>query len=241
LVASGSVENEVILAEEQDVLKRQSGLAKHVEAIFGGGDEVEGTLVLTNKRLIFVASRDLEQVIGVRYHLVFSDVEDITSVSPDPPNASIPLDSIKKIAGHKGEIGLPSLEVQWIDPSQGERNVIFHQRITDTRRKRNLNDWAVVIQRLKSGEQKFAFLPPLPSPEKTLEGKVLYVLNDMQEKGVFRIEKEIEDQFKIDADPDEVEEACRKLVASGFIDVVKDPAENFYRRRSPLGEDDLSS
>jgi len=72
---------------------------------------------------------------------------------------------------------------------------------------------------------------------------VLYILNDMQEKGIFEIQKGVEDTFKVeDIDPDKLDDACQKLASQGFLEVIKDPSgDNFYKKRSPLGEDDLSS
>ena len=96
---------------------------------------------------------------------------------------------------------------------------------------------------LKAGEIRLQ-LPSAPTPGvDSLEGKALYILNDMQEKGMFEIEEEVEDTFKVeDIDPDELVAACKKLASQGFLDVIKDPSgDDFYKKRSPLGEDDLSS
>ena len=63
-----------------------------------------------------------------------------------------------------------------------------------------------------------------------------------RKKGIFEIEEEIENTFNIDTDPDPVEAACDKLVSEGSVDVIPDNSgDKFYRKRSPLGEDDLSS
>ncbi len=46
----------------------------------------------------------------------------------------------------------------------------------------------------------------------------------------------------MDLDTDRVEAACKKLSSMGFVDETPDNSgETFYRKRSPLGEDDLSS
>ncbi len=64
----------------------------------------------------------------------------------------------------------------------------------------------------------------------------------MQEKGVFEIEEETETQFKLDLDPDNVEAACEKLASMGFLDKTPDNSgEVFYRKISPLGDDDPST
>ena len=48
--------------------------------------------------------------------------------------------------------------------------------------------------------------------------------------------------FKVDLDPDEVQAVCDKLATQGVIKRYPDSSGDvFYRRASPLGEDDLSS
>jgi hypothetical protein len=231
--------SEILLAEEQGVLRRAAGAEKRIEATFGGGGEEEGTLLLTNKRLVFASGGAREEGAG-QYRVEAVDVSQLGALASNPSSASIPLEAISSVEGHRGELGLPSLDVKWKDPSGEAKSLVFHQKLVERTRKKNLNDWARVIQRLKSGQQKVATLPAAPSTG-TMEGKVLAVLGDMQEKGALQIETEVERQFEIDTDPDEVEAACEKLAGMGLVDLVKDPAENFYRKRSPLGEDDLSS
>jgi hypothetical protein len=66
----------------------------------------------------------------------------------------------------------------------------------------------------------------------------------MQDKGCFEIQGEVERQFKPEGelDSDDIERACQELVSTGLVTVQGDPSgDNFYRKRSPLGEDDLSS
>ena len=85
-------------------------------------------------------------------------------------------------------------------------------------------------------------LTNLPPSIETLEGKILRVLGDMQDKGTFEIEEEVESEFKLDLDVDDVQKACEKLVLLGLVDKTPDASgDAFYRKRSPLGEDDLSS
>jgi hypothetical protein len=223
-MASTATNNETILAEEQSVLNK-------------GEKEAEGTLLLTNQRLLFVAGQQ-EQM---HTKLVFSDVRDVEQIPAHPLNLDIPLPSLISITGHKGSIGLPNLKVKWTTRSGEIKNTEFIQRIISNKRKRNLNDWAQVIDKLRSGTLQIHSIPPTPDVD-TLEGKILNVLGDMQEKEQFEIENEIEKSFRIDVDPDQIEESCERLVSQGMADKVGD--ENvgvFYRKRSPLGEDDLSS
>ena len=105
----------------------------------------------------------------------------------------------------------------------------------------NLNDWATIIQRLNGGRLNLVAMPKAPSVD-TLEGRIVLVLSDMQEKGVLEIEEDVEAKFKVDLDPDEVQSACDTLSKQGALDRFPDSSGDvFYRRRSPLGEDDFSS
>ena len=236
---------EVILAQEQGVTMRQGGKAKELEAEFGF-DETVGTLILTDRRWIFVCADEkkdslmgenlLDPTAGI--HIVYSEVEDLSGIPTEPPNALIEVQSIVRVKGHAGGIvGRPSLEVEWSD---GERHaLVFVEGVTKTRGK-GLKDWAPVIEKLKSGSIALVTLPRQP-PTDTLEGKVARVLSDMQEKGVLTIEDAVETEFKLDLDPDDVQAACEKLVSAGVVIRRDDSGEAFYRKASPLGEEDLSS
>ena len=236
-----------MLAEEQAVISRGVGIIEEVEAAFDSGRETEGTLVLTNKRLIYVHGGSKEDDIPVgqtmpfvetKKRLIYSDVRDLESIPPDPANLSIPLDSVVFVVGHQREAMAPKLEVRWSDG--GENKVAeFVQQITGSSRRKNLNDWATVIKNLKSGQQKVATMPSLPDKD-SLEGRIFVVLGDMQEKGLFTIEREVEQEFGVDLDPDDVEKASERLVSWGLVHrsgaADEDP---FYQKSSPLGDDDL--
>ena len=129
----------------------------------------------------------------------------------------------------------PNLKIKY-KACFSERDAEFIQTIIGGRKK-NLNDWAGVIADLKNGKIKIEIPSSLPGKD-TLEGRIVNSLVDLQEKGVFEIEKEIETRYKIDLDPDRVEEACNNLVSKG---ILEKKSEDFYRLTSPLGDDDLSS
>jgi hypothetical protein len=176
-------------------------------------------------------------LMGVR--LLYSDVEDLDQVPLRSPNLFIQLGSISGARGHKGELGRPSLEIEWQDGNK-KRAAVFTETLTG-RRRRNLNEWALIIQNLKGGKQKLANVPRPPSVD-TLDGKIVHTLSDMQEKGVFMIEEAVEKEFVVDLDPDEVQAACDRLSAQGILIRLPDSSGDvFYRRASPLGEDDFSS
>jgi hypothetical protein len=244
-LTSMSKDDEIILAQEQGATIRAGGREKEVEAEFGVGT-VEGTLVLTNKRLIFVCTNEQEEYLppetGVnpmgKIRLVYSDVEDLSAVPTGSPNIFVPLASITSVKGHEAKLGRPSLEVTWSDKS-GDHRSVFAETLTG-RRKRNLNDWATIIENLKAGKQKLISLPTSPSTD-SLEGQIVRVLSDMQEKGVFEIEEAVETEFKVDLDPDEIQAACDKLASRGLLVRYPDSSGDvFYRRVSPLGEDNPS-
>ena len=235
---------EVMLAQEQAVIRRGPGIRKGVEAAFGMGGETEGTLVLTDRRLVYVHGDEKEESVRIggfsAKRLFFSDVESLTSMPLDSESVEIPISKIVKVAGHHGEAIAPKLEVSWSDGGGATRATEFVQQISGASRRRNLNDWAKVIEKLRARQLKITPLPPAPGGD-TLEGRILGVLGDMQEKGALTIENEVEEEYKVDLDPDDVEAACEKLVASGLV--LKGDAryeDVYYRKASPLGADDLS-
>ena len=222
-------DQEIILAQEQSVTARSSF-----------DKQVEGTLILTNQRLIFVGAIQEESVqTGVgKDSLRFADVDDLDSIPKNQYNLSIPLGQIDSDKG--SHIGHPSLKIKWIGDS-GEKHEEFVEQLTGGRGK-NLNDWASIIDKIKSGSMNVVVPKTSPPGKDTLEGKILYALGDMQEKGSLEIEAQVEGMFKLDLDPDMVEAACKKLVEMGLVDLLPDSSgDNFYRKHSPLGKDDLSS
>jgi len=219
---------------------RSGGISKEFEAEFGVGLK-EGTLVLTNRRLIFVCTDEKGESLPVGYFsrklLLYSEVEDLESVPVRLPNIFIPLESVSA-KGHREGLGRPSLEVSWKD-DEGHHDAIFTETLTG-KRKRNLNDWATVITRINNGTQNLITLPKAPATD-SLEGKVMHIMADMQEKGLFEIEEDVESEFDIDLDPDEVQDACDRLSSQHFL--VRSPDSSgdvYYRRTSPLAEDSQS-
>jgi len=222
-------------------MMRSKGASKELEAEFGVGNK-EGTLILTNKRLIFVCTNDEGEDLPIGFFgthmLLYSEVEDLGSIPNQSPNVFIPLQSLST-KGHKGGLGRPSLEVSWEDQG-GRHELVFTETLTG-KRKSNLNDWASVIDGIKSGTRKLIVLPEAPSTE-TLEGKVMHVMADMQEKGLMEIEELAESEYNIESDPDQVQVACDRLASQHLLIRIPDPSGDiFYRRASPLGEGDLSS
>jgi hypothetical protein len=233
-----------MLAQEQAVIRRGPGIRKGVEAAFGMGGETEGTLVLTDRRLIYVHGSEKEESLRIggfsAKRLFFSDVESLDSMPLDSASLEIQISEVAKVAGHHGEAIAPKLEVTWTEGG-ATRATEFVQQISGASRRKNLNDWAKVIDKLRAKQLKIARPPPAPGRD-TLEGRIMGVLGDMQEKGLLTVENEVEERYKVDLDPDDVEAACEKLVASGLV--LKGDAryeDVYYRKASPLGADDLSA
>lgn len=232
---------ETILAQEQGATMRSAGAKKELEAEFGVGAK-QGTLVLTDRRLIFVCTNDKGEELPIgfygRHLLVYSEVEDLSNIPNQTPNIFIPLEGAT-VHGHRGELGRPSLTVSWTDKGQ-TRSSVFTEALVG-KRKKNLNDWADVINGIKEGTQKLVELPPSP-PAETLEGRIMHVLADMQEKGVLEIEEDVESEYKVDLEPDDIESSCDRLASQHLLVRVPDPSgDTFYRRASPLGDEELSS
>jgi hypothetical protein len=71
---------------------------------------------------------------------------------------------------------------------------------------------------------------------------MMHIMADMREKGLLQIEESVEDEYGIELDPDQVQEASDNLVSQHLL--IRSPDSSgdvFYRRASPLGEDDFSS
>src|SRR3989475_385381 len=235
---------EVILAQEQAV-SRGAG-EKEPEGGFGAG-LLEGTLILTNKRLIFVTLAEAEEDLSEptdfnpfgKLKLFYSDAEDLKSIPADPDNLIVPLISVTSVKGHRGNGAKPKLEIKWLE-GRRERSTEFSQRLTG-KRSRNLDDWARTMERLRKGKLSLVSLPEAPGLD-TLEGQVLRVLSDSQEKGILTIGHLVEDAFKIKLDPNQVKVASEKLTSAGLVKRRRDSSgENFYHKRSPLGDDDSSA
>lgn len=251
-------EDERLLAQEQSVINKTTQL--HSKA------DLEGTLILTSKRVIFVsadqstgrsasdfkteavdervaqetASLGMRMLGGV-LRVSYADVEDLSKIPNNPKNLFIPIPSITSISGHKGIIGRPNLKLSWKNSSGQVENSEFQEILTEGSRKKDLSDWARVIEKLKDGSLTLQNPTQLPQND-SVEGRIFSVMGDMQTKGDLQIEQVTEERFGIELEPEEVQTACEKLVSMGLLDQIPDASgDTFYKKRSPLGEDDLSS
>ncbi|MCL5069212.1 MAG: hypothetical protein M1368_12800 [Thaumarchaeota archaeon] len=215
--------------------------------IFACGDEKEESLQIDVKKDESFMQKLEGEVVNVQEDmsglggpLTYTEVEDLQNIPPDSGNIFISITSIISITGHKGLAGPPTLKVSWKDGSS-VRSTEFQEVLTGPSRKKDLSAWSEVIEQLRSDSLAISKIPAPPSKD-ILDGKVAYIMNDMQDKGVVEIEEQVEDQFKVDLEPDDVEAACDRLVSIGFLDKIADESgDDFYRKRSPVGIDDLSS
>ncbi len=60
---SDQSDQEAILAEEQAVVNRGVGVAQEVESVLGFGPATEGTLVLTDRRLIYARGAEKKETL----------------------------------------------------------------------------------------------------------------------------------------------------------------------------------
>lgn len=183
----------------------------------------------------------------------FSEIYDVDDIHADtfgrsPDSLSFQIALIEDAHGGRGGITAhPSLEIHL-----AETSVLFHEETTG-KRNQNLNDWADIIMRLKSGEFAQRIATEIERrmsepPGETLAGKVLYILGDLQTKGVFEIWSELKARFEgydleFDLDSDKIEIACEDLFEHNWTAKITEgnmpPA---YRKKPPLGEGfDLSS
>lgn len=245
----GGADGEIILAEEEAVINRGVGMLQGMEADLDLGRQTEGNLVLTNLRLVYAhgGQREVDIPVGNidpfetlgRKRLFISNVDDLDDIPYDPANVTIQIASVTSARGRHAPGMAPRLEVRWRDGGVSKVTEFVEQE-TGRSRRRNLNNWAAVIERLRDGKQKIVNLPSQPGRD-TLEGKILFNLADMQEKGVLTIEQELEKRFDLDLDPEQVEQACENLVAQRLVQRTSPRGEGgFYVKISPLGEDDLN-
>jgi hypothetical protein len=242
-----SAPDEIILAQEQGVINHGVGMVQEMEAaIEEAKNESEGTLLLTNENLVYVKGNIVEKMpeaIGglssLSKSIVYADIDDISQAKSDPSSIWIPINAIVSATGHKRIAQSPKLQVTWNDGTKKQTE--FIEQVTGGSRRKNLNDWAPVIMKLKEGKQQFKLLPAAPSDD-TVEGKVFRVMSDYDERGPLTIELEVEKRYGVDLELEEVSEACDKLLKLGLIETISAKNEEpFYAKVSPLGPDSLEA
>lgn len=223
---------EVILAEERNVILKSK--------------KSDGTLVLTNKRFLFVPATESDMPgfgqLSIGYYRIsqyFSDVKDLKDLPIEGQGdfLSIRLRSITNVVARKGFLR-PTLKVEWRADDLSTRDAEFLQKFVGKSKRINLTDWATAIGKITGGASFFA--PKLPDyssigQDDVIAQTIIKVLSDLQEKGLYEIEHEIErDHYEIgqEIDSDELRSKCDSLVKGGILSV--DETGEFYWIRSPI-------
>jgi hypothetical protein len=176
---------------------------------------LEGTLFLTYRRLVFVPGQEFEEGEDFQKLIEKSDV------------ISIPLDQIVTVLGNRG-ILKQSLNVVWHDPpnTPSTTKTDFHQK----NRPRNMeeaqnaiNEWVSQIEAaaLPEGKAELTTLEDSSLKWDQLDTKVLQSLGDMNWKGFFQLERQLEETYGGNLDPDELESCCARLVKEKLIEQDK--------------------
>lgn len=187
----------------------------------------EGSLVLTNRRLVFAAGKST------------LTPDEIKKVMQDRDAFSISLEQIANVTGNRG-ILRPSLQVIWRNAPEDQTTMrtdfIQNYRPKTLEEATNgINEWVSAIEGgaladgdLKSGESAAIV------DQSELKSKVLEELGDMQWKGFFQIEKELREKFNLTPDPDLLEKVCAELVKEKRIE--QDKYGQFFRKTPASGK-----
>jgi hypothetical protein len=204
-----STRSETTIRQESSVLCRNSLVL------------LEGTLTLTEKRLMFSAGPKFET----------GDSQDRPET--DSGDLSIPLTSITSVLGKRGMLR-PSLTVFWRDDESGNSSKTeFSQksRHPPTSQEKNINEWDSEIRSMSLSEIATAQMKNSAQMNQDgIASKIVGILEEGQWKGFMQIERELEEKYGTQIDPDELEEECKKLVAEKVIE--QDKVGEFYRKRS---------
>jgi len=219
---------EVILAEEQGASRNLGSLHKK-----------SGTLILTNKRLVFMRGnkeirievvpeiwRDIVPNIfpsGLPAILGFAEVYDTAEIPSQMtfPDVSIDLASIISATPER-PVDVTSfrrssrLVVSW-NSSIETKIVEFEEHMSGRPRKINLNDWGDVIMKIKSGYFDNLIRELINSRNSSqlevnsIEANVYFLLGDLQSKSTVLLSKEMEERFATRIDFERIQQACDRL------------------------------
>ena len=187
----------------------------------------EGSLYLTNRRLLFVSEAGADSR---------PSKNQLSRSSSSAARISIPLDSIDNALGKRG-IVRPGLVVDWHDPGSPESplRTEFIQRVRTARFGEigvDINDWAESIVEAKNpelAEKRKESLSQNVDPT-ALKNQIIEDLADNQWRGIIQITSEIEGKYDLNLDPDAVEEICKSLVGEKLLE--QDKYGMFFRKVS---------
>jgi hypothetical protein len=185
----------------------------------------EGTLLLTNRRLVFATGNSVQE-------------SDVKKILQDRNVFAIPLDQIANVSGNRGLLR-PSLNVMWHDPpgdpSLTKTEFLQKYRPANIDDLRNaINEWGPLIERAATsdiGEEVQSEKPKIEVPkidDDQLKSRVLEELGDKQWKGFFQIERDLDEKYGTSTDPDALESCLTKLVKEKLLE--QDKHGEFFRR-----------
>jgi hypothetical protein len=184
---------------------------------------VQGTLVLTNKRLALVNSSEIDnKSVG------FASVDRALGKS----QFNIPFETIDSVSGQKG-ILRTTLVVIWRDPSANSSTTRteFIQRYrspSPSSSQMAINEWIPLIEREALGESGQDSFGSTDLTE--LEARVVEAIGDANWIGFFQLERELEGKYEKSIDPDDLDSVLAKLVRDKVLE--QDKVGEFYKKPS---------
>lgn len=204
-VEEGSNAPEELVETETQVMSR------------GSKAVVQGTLVLTNKRIALINPEDANQL--------SSGVERVL----EKAQLVIPIDSVDSVSGQRG-ILRTSLVVDWHSPKGGASTTKteFIQRSRPPNQKA-ISDWIPLIENQVWGESKEGQVSS-PTDLSELETRVLETFTSNGWVGYFQLTRELEEKYQTDIDPDDLDNVLAKLVKEKKVE--KEKVGEFFRKVS---------
>jgi hypothetical protein len=179
-----------------------------------GKKVLQGTLVLTNKRIALINPEDANQLSsGIDRALEKAQIV-------------IPIDSVDSVSGQRGILRI-SLIVDWHNPpgSAVTTKTEFIQRSRAPNQKA-INDWIPLIENQVWGESKEEGFGPTDLSE--LETRVLDAFTGNGWVGYFQLSRELGEKYQTSIDPDDLDNVLAKLVKEKKLE--KEKVGEFFRK-----------
>jgi hypothetical protein len=182
----------------------------------GAKGVLQGTLVLTNKRIALVNPADANQL------------SNGMDRSLEKALIVIPVDSVAAVSGQRG-ILRTSLVIDWHNPpgSATVTKTEFLQRSRPPNQKA-INDWIPSIENQVWGESKEEGFGPTDLTE--LETRVLEAFTGTGWVGYFQLSRELGEKYQTSIDPDDLDNVLAKLVREKKLE--KEKVGEFFRKIS---------
>ena len=180
--------------------------------------------------------------------IYFSEIYDASEIPQDiwlstSGSISFSLEDIDSATSEKRLLHKPTLKVVSNATDNRQPSIAEFQEQITGKRDCQLDEWAPLILKVKSGvlNDKIHLalrLTSLYPSVQTLEGKVFYILGDLQRKNAYEISSQIEEKFNEHVSLQDVEIVCLNLSKQGWIDeMFRDYSlPLLYCRNSPLVE-----